>query len=161
MAAVAAGAAVVGAGVAIYGEIESGQAKANAAKLDAQLKNQQADELMSREANNEQLIQQQSERDQKDYGAAFAGSGREGGGIGGIMTIQKNTAITIANSQRDAEFKAKMLRAGANIATNLASDEVNASYITGAGTIITGAAKLSPSFAGASSSVASIPKVPS
>lgn len=145
------GAAIVGAGTAIYGAISSASAKASAAQQDAALKNEQADELLSREAVNEQLIQTQSTQSQLEYGAGAASMGREGGGIGGILQIQKNTAITMANSQRDAQFKAQMLRAGANIATNLASDELTSSYVTGAGTLLTGAAKAASLYKPASS----------
>lgn len=151
-------AAIIGAGLSIFGSIQQGQEKAAAAQQDAALKNAQADELVSREKVNEGLIQQQSFEAQLDYGSAAAATGGEGTAIGGIMQIKKNTAITLANGQRDANFKAQMLRSGANIATNLATDEVNSSYITGAGTALTGATKAYDYFQGPSSTPAQLPK---
>lgn len=153
------GAAIIGVGTAIYGAISSAEAKADAAKRDAALKGQQADELESREKVNEGIIQHQSDLAQLRFGSSFAATGREGGGIGGIMEIQKNTALTIANSQRDAAFKAKMLRQGADIATSLASDDLAAGYITGAGTFLTGAAKTYSLYNKPSSSTGSLPEV--
>lgn len=146
-------------GTQVYGAISSASSKADAARQDAALKNQQADELLSREQINEQLILDQSELAQKSYGSAFASTGREGAGIGGILQIQKSTAQSIANDRRDADFKAKMLRAGANIATNLASDTETAGYITGAGTILAGAGKIASLNMPPSSKTVEIPKV--
>lgn len=141
-------AAVVGTAIQVGGSIDSASQKASAAKQDADLKDAQADELISREQINEGLIQDQSQINQKEYSAAFASSGREGSGIGGVLQLRSNTATTIANSQRDAQFKASMLRAGANISDNLASDEITAGYITGGGTLLTGATKIASAIGG-------------
>ena len=75
------------------------------------------------------------------------------------MEIRKNTAMTIANDRRDAEFKAKMLRAGANVATQLASDEAASGYITGAGTLISGGLRAYDYMKGPSSTTQSLPSV--
>lgn len=144
-------------GSQVVGSIMSSKSKADAAKQDAALKNMQADELISRETVNEQIIQEQSDIQQREFGAAFASTGREGAGIGGILQIRKTTAQTIANDQRDAQFKAMMLRSGANIANSLASDEIASGYVTGAGTLLSGGAKLASAFRKASSSTESLP----
>lgn len=148
--------AVVGVGTAVYGAISSASAKASADQKNAALKNQQADELLSRETVNESLIQDQSFRSQLDYGAAANSTGVGGGGLGGIMAIQKATAITIANDQRDANFKAYMLRQGANMDTNLASDTMSAGYISAAGTLLSGGAKVYSAYQPASSTPISL-----
>lgn len=137
--------AVISAITSAIGAGMDASSKADAAVKDAQLKNSQAGELLSREQVNEGIIQQQSELAQGQYGAAFASTGREGAGIGGILRMRANTALTISNARRDAEFKASMLRQGANIATNLASDELTAGYITGSGTLLTSGLKIANS----------------
>lgn len=123
-------------------QIAGGAARRAASEADAAAKNRQADELLAREGINEQLMLDQSFQAEQNYGSAFAMTGKEGGGIGGMLTIHKNTLASIANARRDAEFKASMLRAGAEVDTKLASDLQTAGVISGAGTIISGAADL-------------------
>lgn len=139
--------AVVGGGAQIYGQIASAQAKKDAAEKEAALKGMQADEILQRQAINEQTMLEQSDRIEKDYGASL-GAVHAGGGIGGIMQIHANTLDNIKNSRRDAEFKSKMLRLGADIETSLASDAITASYISGAGTFLTSAAQSYSTFKG-------------
>lgn len=150
------GVAVVAAATAIYGAVSAASAKASADKTNASLKNQQADELMSREMVNESLIQDQSFRSQLQYGAAADSTGVGGGGLGGLLTIQKNTAITIANDQRDAAFKAYMLQQGANMDTSLASDTMTAGYITAGSTLLNGVGKAYDAYEPASSTPTSL-----
>lgn len=133
----AAGAAA-GLGLSVVGTVLAAQAQKEAAEKEASLKRDQADELLSREAINEQILRDQSEDLTKDYGAAFAASGLGGSGIGGTLKLRSNLEQTLANSRRDAEFKARMLRAGADMQGQLASDVYTAGIITGAGTALTG-----------------------
>ena len=150
------GVAIVGAATAIYGAISSASAKASADQKNAALKQQQATELMSREAVNEGLIQDASFRSQLDYGSAADSNGVGGGGLGGVMTIQKNTAITIANDQRDAAFKAYMLNQGANMDLTLASDTTTAGYVTAGSTLLNGIGKTYSAYTSASSTPPSL-----
>lgn len=136
MAAVGAAAAVIGAGAAIYGQISAAGAEADAKKRNADFKRFQAQELLEREVLNEEAIASNASDLQLRYGASSAATGFSATGIGGMLKMAQNTNQFLSNARRDAEFKASMLRAGADIETNLASDIATASYITGAGTAL-------------------------
>lgn len=128
--------AAVGTGTQIYGQISAASAQAEAQKKDAEFKNIQANELLAREALNEIEIRRQGELTTARYSSAAAASGFETSGIGGQLDILDNVERMITNSNREARFKADMLRLGANVQTDLASDMVTSSYLTGAGTAI-------------------------
>ncbi len=136
---IAAAIAAVGAGVAIYGEIAGANSRADALRADSRNKNRQADELLARQRINEAILRDQSEFSQRDYVASFAATGVEGSGLGGVVRLRKNLEEQISNSRRDAEFKARMLRAGANVDSQLASDAMTAGYLRGTGTALTAA----------------------
>lgn len=138
---VAIGGFVVGAGLTLYGQIAGASAQAEAAEKQSHLKNMQADEMLSRQAINEKTMLEQSKRIEGEYANSFAATGGEGAGIGGQMEIHRTTLENIALTRRDAEFKANMIRMGAEIEMSIASDIKTASYISGAGTILTGAAQ--------------------
>lgn len=114
----------------------TGFAQADAARKNTELKRQQADELMARQAINEQIIREEGEKEKSIAGSQAAGSGLGGTGIGMKLAIIDNVNRTIANTSRDAEFKAKMLRAGAEQDTQLASDYVTSGIISGAGSVL-------------------------
>lgn len=124
------------------GGIMAGSAQAEAAERNARLKNQQADELLAREAINEQIMREQGERTVLGYQAAFSDTGREGGGIGGALTIHREVERSILNARRDAEFKARMIRAGAAEDVRLAGDLRTASILSGFGGVMSGAADI-------------------
>lgn len=130
--------AILAGGTMALGQVSAAQASAEAAQRNAGLKRLQAEELLSRQEINEQIILEESKRLELGYGSAFAATGREGAGLGGIMQIRKNTMDNIANSRRDAEFKAKMLRLGADIESDLASDSLVAGLIGAGGTLLSG-----------------------
>lgn len=148
----------IGTAASIYSQISAGQKEEEAAKKKQELANQQADEILSRELINEQAIRDQAFNAEKEYGAAFSATGREGGGIGGILAIRRNTVKALEYAKRDADFKSYMLRKGAEMDTQLASDAATASYITGAGTALTGAARIYQSESPPSSTTSSLPK---
>lgn len=155
-------AALGGVGLSAGSQIDAASAKSNAAQREAGLLNLQARELLEREAINEEIMRQQSELQQKDYGAAAAATGLGGEGIGGIVRMRANLETTIANSRRDAEFKARMLRAGAEIQGNLASDIYTSGLIGAGGTILTGVgnyAGYAASYGKPSSTTQDLPKV--
>jgi hypothetical protein len=143
---VLAGMAAVGAGISIYGQIKAAQDKEEAAQFEAYLKGLQADEMMSREAINEGIMRDEAFRSGLAHQAAFSGTGREGGGIGGILTIKETTDRNIQLARRDAEFKASMLRKGADMDQKLASDLMTSGYIGAAGTLLTSSASLYGSY---------------
>ncbi len=131
--------AAVGAGVNVAGTLMSANAKANADQQSAALKYKQADELMSREAINEDIMRTQEGRTEDQFRAASGSTGFANTGIGGVLRMRSDLSKNIGLSQRDAAFKAEMLRTGAQIDTNLASDERSAGYVAAAGSVLGGA----------------------
>jgi hypothetical protein len=128
--------AVGGTGTQVYGQIAGASAQASAAERSAALKRQQAKELLSREAENEVVIRENGGKLENQFATAYAATGAGGGGLGGILEIHRQTERNILQGKRDAEFKAYMLNQGADIESQLASDTMAASYISGAGTIL-------------------------
>lgn len=126
----------VGAATQIYGMVKGAQAQADASERNAYFKNLQASELLQRQAINEGIIRQQGEDQSLVYGSGSSGHGLEGTGLGGQLKIHRIVEENISLSRRDAEFKARMLRAGADADTQLASDQMTAGLISGAGSLI-------------------------
>lgn len=135
-------ATVVSVGTQIYGSISGANAEKEAQERQRALTEQQIAELEARQRINEQVIREKSAYAQSNYQTAFSSSGRAGAGIGGIIKMRKDTEDNIALSRRDLEFKAYMMRAGADIDAELASDRMTASYITGVGTLLGAAGNL-------------------
>ena len=144
-----AGLAVAGAGMQVTSMLTGAAAKKAAAEQDAFLKNQQADEMLRRQAINEVLMQKQI-LPMKEQASEVSGNLRTTGasfgnsGVGGEMAVQKelNRNLTTLQtnlflSRRDAEYRAAQLRAGANIDTQLASDLMTSSYIGAGSTVLT------------------------
>lgn len=136
MAAVAAGAAIVGAGVQIYGQLKAASAQADAQEREAELKMFQADELMRRQAINEQVMRDNVAEAELATGGD---SGVEDTGLGARMRLRKTLAQNLQNSRREAEWKARMLGMGAEADLRLASDALAAGGISAIGTGIRGA----------------------
>lgn len=159
MAGVLAGAAIAGVAIQAYGAISGASAQADAARFEADSKRQQADEILKREAINEQAISDTASRQSLEFGSASASQGGEGVSIGGQVQIQGYARKQLALAQRDAEFKAEQLRAGANIDTTLASDNMRAAWFGVGGTVLTTGAKAYGMFSGPStaSSLSSLP----
>lgn len=153
------GSAVAGSGLTIWGQVSAANAQEEAARKNAELKAVQAEELLARQAINEQIMRDKAEESGLLYGASFASTGREGAGVGGILRIRRDAEEAISLSRRDAEFKARMLRAGADVELSLASDAVSASWISGAGTLLTTGAQAYNTFRKPSSTPQSLPKV--
>lgn len=135
---------IAGIGVATQatGMVVNGIAQADAAERNAALKNAQADELLAREEINQELMREQAFQAEQNFGSAFAMTGKEGGGIGGMLTIHSQLERNLRLSRREAEYKAKILRAGGDIDRQLGSDLQTAGWITGAGTLIGGATNI-------------------
>ena len=136
------GASIAGTATNIITGIAAGSARADAAERDAQMKQEQANELISRQRINEGIIREQGEDLAHIYGSAAASSGLEGTGIGGILKIRRNIDIQIQNTRRDVEFKAKMMREGASNDMTLASDYRNSSILTGVGSALSSTANI-------------------
>lgn len=150
-------AALAGTAISTYGSIKSASDQAAAQEREAALKNLQANELEQRQAINERIMQ-----DKELEFESSTGSDRGGGSLGQIMAMRKNLFTNLETSRREANWKVRMLRMGAASDLNLSSDAQAAGYITGAGTILTGAQQAYTNIRSAlppSANVASLPKV--
>ncbi len=136
--------AIIGAaaaGATIYSQLSSAASQEEAAKKNAELKRQQADELMAREAINEDIMRNQVRIAMKDSAPSQASRGIEGAGIGGQITALNTLQSNLIIAHRDAAYKANLLRQGADVENKLASDQMSAAYISGVGTLLTAGAK--------------------
>lgn len=132
----------VGAAVQLYGMIAGAKAQSNAAERSAYFKHLQAQELIERQQINEQIMREQAVDAQKDWGSSAAGTGFAATGLGGKLRIHQRMQEAIEHTRRDAEFKARMLRAGGDIESGLASDQMTAGYISGFGSLLGTAARI-------------------
>lgn len=126
-------------GSEIYGQIASASAKEDAARRNALLKEQESEELLYRQFQNEQIVRENADNQVE---LAYAQAGMQGGasrGIAEAIEINRITTRNILMSRHEAEYKARMLKQGAEVESQLASDAMSASYITSAGTLLTGA----------------------
>lgn len=130
-------ASVVGTGLNIYGGLSAASAQAEAAKKNAALKNQQADELLYREAINEQNMQEAGEEIISRSNAKF--SGFADGNIGATLKARQKLLDNISYARREADFKSKQLRAGAEMDLTLSSDLATAGMFKTAGTVLSSA----------------------
>ena len=130
-----------GTALQVGGNFAAANAQQDAALAEQKLKNQQADELLSRQAINEQIMRDQAERLTGNYVTAFSSSGRGGGSVGGALRIKRDVEQNIILTRREAEFKSQQLRAGAQIESDLASSGLTAAWLGSAGAVLgTGAA---------------------
>ncbi len=141
MGAVAAGAAIAGAGLSAYGAITSAQDQSNLDNERAQVAQEQAQEIAQREAANETLRDQQAYRGQLQFGAQFAGSGKAGTGIGSQLEIQRQATQANVISNEQSQFQDQMLNQQAGIDTTLASETMTSGYINAASSLLGGASR--------------------
>lgn len=135
---VAVAAAVIGTGVAIYGQVKAASAQADAQRKEADIKGLQSEELMSRQLLNEGIMRDKFE--EADL-ATGSDNGVEDNGLGQRMRLRKQLSQNIAMSRREAEWKAKMLRMGADADMQLSSDIIAAGGISALGSGIQGAGR--------------------
>lgn len=152
------GMALLGAGVNAYGQVSAAQSQEEAQIKAAELKREQAKELLSRQSTNEGIMRERLTRTMKDINN-LVDSGSSTGTVVAIAEYQRDAEAAILDSRREAEFKARMLREGADIETDLASDLVTGAYFSGAGTILTGAYKAYDIFKPASPKTKDLPGV--
>lgn len=133
---VLAGIGLLGTGVSVAGQLSAASAQAEAAKKNAELKQQQAVEIEQRNAINEEILSEQFDIAKTRYGTlAQSGSETVGGLVKMISDFEKNKEIR----NREVAFKTKMLRAGAEQDLTLSSDIATSGTLGAAGTILTGA----------------------
>ena len=134
MAAVAAGAAIVGAGISIYGAIKSANDEADQLEKRQALANSQADEMGYRENLNKVLRDEATVKNKLDFGAMAAASGHEGTGIGSQLEIQRQADIVNALSRHDVEYQQRQIREGGALQGDLAGQRREAGSWQAAGT---------------------------
>ena len=130
---VAAAAAIVGAGIAIYGDIKTASDQAAADNTRATIAQQQSAELQGREQENEIIRNDQAMRQKLQFGASYAASGAAGVGIGSQLQIQNQTDIQNMISNRETQFQEQMLQEQAGIDTTLAGQATAAGTLKAVG----------------------------
>jgi hypothetical protein len=131
--------AAVGTGVTIYGQLSGANAEKEAREQKAALDELTAIELLEREAYNETALRENARVAELQYGSSAMGG--EDMGIGARLSINQQLEKTISITKRDADFKARMIRAGAAMERDLASDQYAAAGIGAFGTLLTGATR--------------------
>lgn len=142
-----AGAALVGAGIQIYGDIKSADDQASLDRSRAQIAMEQTGEIQEREVANESLRNQQATRQKLQFGASYAASGKAGIGVGSLLQIQNQTDIANMMSNREAQFQQKMLQQQAGIDTTLASETEQAGTLNAIGAGVGGVASAGRAYA--------------
>jgi len=132
----------VASAIQIYGQVKTGVSQAKAANASAELKNMQADELLARQAINEEVMRNAYERTSREVGAVQLSRGFDVSGAGATAEMLLDFRSNLTNSRREADFKARMLRAGAEIDQNLASDVRTGTIIAGFSTAVSTGATL-------------------
>ncbi len=141
----ATGAAVVtvaGTVMSIQAQKKEAEAQARAAKENAQAKREQALELLDRlELNNQALIVEGELLKGKQQ-IDFAGKGIETGTGSALSVIEETNSLVarqLMMDKREADFKVKQLRSGAEADVRLAGDIKSASRLQQMGTFLSGA----------------------
>lgn len=130
---VAAIASIVGAGVAVAGDIISANDQSSLDQTRAQVAEQQAAELAAREQDNEAIRAQTAVRQKLQFGASYAASGKAGVGIGSQLQIQSQSDLQSMISNRETQFQELMLQQQAGIDTTLAGQTQEAGAIGAVG----------------------------
>lgn len=122
MPAVAAGVAIVGAGIAIYGDIQSANDQSQLDAEKASVANQQAAEIAARNQQNAAIQNQVAFRQKMQFGSSYAASGKAGVGIGSQLQIQNQTDLQNMVQTREANFQEMMLKEQAGIDTTMGNN---------------------------------------
>lgn len=127
-----------GTALSIWGIHEQSQAQARAARLDANLRDKQAKEVIERAQLNVTALLQNEGHLVGTQVSQFAKSGIDVGGQAPLLvqafTIQ-NSRRQIYNTLREAQFRANMIRAGASSQRDLAKDIIRSGQLSMFGTL--------------------------
>lgn len=138
---IAAGAALVGAGIQIYGDIKSADDQASLDRKRAEIARQQAAEIEARNQTNAAILDDQAMRAKLQFGASFAASGKAGVGVGSQLQLQNQADLQNSVATREAKFQEQMLQQQAGIDTTLADQTESAGTINAIGAGIGGISK--------------------
>lgn len=112
MSGAAAGAAIGGSFLGVYGALKSASDEADMLEENKRLANEQADELEYREMVNEIARNQAAFKAELNFGSGYAATGREGTGIGSQLEIHRQVQVQNEISSREAQYEAAAIRAG-------------------------------------------------
>jgi hypothetical protein len=140
---VAAAVAAVGLAASIYGQVSEADAKADAERKDASLRELEAQETQRRAQINAGLIQRQGNQVLAEQTQGYAKSGVTGSGL---HRLQARTELGYLQQidllKQEADYRAELIRQGAQVSLGLAdSTETNAA-ISAFGTGIAGAGSI-------------------
>lgn len=145
MAVGAAAAVVVGTAISIKAKKKEAEAQARAARKNAQAKREQALELLDRlEVNNQSLLLE-GELLKGKQETDFASRGIDVGVGSALSTIEETNSLVsrqLLIDRREADFKVKQLRSGADADVRLAGDVKSAARLAQTGMLLSGAGKL-------------------
>ncbi len=135
---IALGVAAIGAGVSAYGSIKSANDQSDAMQQDAHLK-----ELQAQEVEREQGARATEEAidNQKTLGEIKAGYSESGLGLSGSNLLSLESTYgdmqrQLAEQQKEADYKAMMIRAGASVESQQASNIQTSGYINAAAGLV-------------------------
>lgn len=159
--AVAVGISAVAAGVTAYGSVKSAEDQSDAMNQDAKLK-----ELQAQEVEREQSARTTEEgiNNQKTLGEFRAGLSESGDAIAGssllaLESMYGDMQRQQAEEQKESDYKAMMIRAGASVESQQASGVLTSGYINaGAGLVKSAGTILS--LTGSSTKTSSGPTTP-
>ena len=133
--------ALIGTTVQVGGMISSAESAEEAAEKLQKLKNKQADELLARNAINERTLRDRMLKEGLQIEARAGASGLVGTALGRKLQLQDEVLKFMVDARRESRFKADMLRKGADIELDLASDALTGTVLTGIGTGLSGIAR--------------------
>jgi len=144
----AAAVAIGGTALKVYGDYQSAQAQAEAAKKNAESKRIMAFDVLKRADYNINETQKQGELFSAQQIGAYVKSGVEL--EGSVLLALEDTAYKVSqnmiNQQREADSKAKALFMGADIDTQLSGDIGRAAIYQGIGTTMSAAGSVAGNF---------------
>jgi hypothetical protein len=126
--------AIIGAGISIFGSIESGNDQNQIDQEKAANEVAQAQQVAAREAANDALRQQALITNQMNVSSEQAASGHETAGIGSQLELKRQNDIQTQLNDQAATFQENQLLSGASMTEQAGSQAQTAGYLQAAGT---------------------------
>jgi hypothetical protein len=132
---------LAGAGLKAFGQFQSGQASAKAARQQAKLKQAQAQEMLNRMYIQEGRIHQQGDAFKADSTNEYASHGVEVGAGSTLLAMEDaNFKINqqVEDMKRDTIFRANQMMIGADYEIQQGRDSIKAGAIMAGGSLLEG-----------------------
>lgn len=135
--------AAIGLGIQAVGSIKEGFDRAGIANQEAQLKNNQADQIMKMSAIQQDNLKYDSALTRGEMAKDFADGGveMEGSPLLSMEQANHNYEKQALSMKMSAEFQAQQLRAGGAIDEQYASNAASSGIINGIGNLVQGGVK--------------------